>query len=362
MLRPRSFLLREHLFAYDLHTMGASHDGVESTKNAKDAERRRLFALYAKNLEVFRPECAGHFACPICGQGFNEDALNAPVAVDLAHIYPASCGGKYATLTCATFNNRLGSNFDHHVAMDHKLYDALSGKGTGSIDGRIVTEVGDMGVTVSVRGSHVQFEHIEKQTKPGTGQAMRDFWMAQNKVECTFSGPRFDPKRHAVSTLASGFLAAFAYIGYEYCFCADTKWIREVLQRDEPAEDQRIITLAARRDAITFHSATLRDPLYSVGVALVKDMDIKVIGVALPAADQDLAMNMVILPGFGEEGKGHFEALWNHKPAHIEVKYDTVMGAIEKRLVDPKFRWAGRDHYAYTFSQQYLEDREKDAS
>src|SRR5687768_9580483 len=144
--------------------MHTSEQGGEKRRCAKDAERRRLFAVYSKNLEFFQPLFAGHFACPICGQLFNEKALEPPLGVDLAHVYPESCGGKYATLTCSKCNNRLGTNFDHHVAMEKKLYDALSGKGAGTIDGRIYTDVGDMGVTISRRGDHFHFQVIPKQT------------------------------------------------------------------------------------------------------------------------------------------------------------------------------------------------------
>jgi hypothetical protein len=40
-------------------------------------KRRALFKLYSANLALYQPQNAGLFKCPICGELFYEDAIEA---------------------------------------------------------------------------------------------------------------------------------------------------------------------------------------------------------------------------------------------------------------------------------------------
>ena len=105
------------------------HHGIHSFMASDRAERRRrLFRLYSANLAIHIPADEGFCACPICLDGYNDAGVEPQtLALDIAHVYPESCGGGPETLTCKRCNSRMRSMYESHVAKDYQIVDALGG-------------------------------------------------------------------------------------------------------------------------------------------------------------------------------------------------------------------------------------------
>jgi hypothetical protein len=169
----------------------------------KAKRRQQLFEVYSTNLS-FYSNAAGRFVCPICEAVFGAEALQKPLQVDIAHVYPASCGGKPETMTCSACNSRMGHTYDHHIATDHRYIEAFRRDGKGKVRARMHFEGGSAGVEFSANGGGFHFNVIGSQTNPKEQQALialsqrRDF-----KFELTFPAP--DPSYMDVAILHSAY-------------------------------------------------------------------------------------------------------------------------------------------------------------
>jgi hypothetical protein len=304
---------------------------------ANNAKRRAaLFDLYAKNAALYLDLAADLFICPICGDGFTSKALDEPLEVDVAHVHPSSCGGELETLTCRKCNNRMGSRYDSQLAIEHRTHTSIR-SAERPLAARLVFEGGDVGVRVFRTGNHFDIKMMKEWTKAEHGQLL-ETTLKTGSPKFTLKHRWVDQDRLSVAVLHSAYLALFREYGYEYVLYAHTKWIREILNADNPPSDPFFFTVNLPDD-----SGFDRAALYGTGIAEYEGM--RFLAVALPSPQPEMPVRCVLLPGIGEEAMHNFSSLLTRPEPEgkVNVLYHFDYGVPEKRLADRK--WRGFLHY-----------------
>jgi hypothetical protein len=306
-------------------------------------ERRRLFKLYAANLSIHAPSVEAKvgcpvFGCPICRSCWKEAAVEPDtLGVTIAHVYPEACGGRLKTLVCKRCNERIGSRYEHHVAQTYKLYDALSGHGTGKFPARVKFASGTAGVEVSRRGNHFHLETIEEQTNDADRDRIIEEIDRTGKIKFTLTGRAPESGRATVAMIHAAFLALFRQYGYEYTDGTDTKWIREMLLKDDPPSVFPIYTVLFPKNASTAGTVN------KVGVARTRE-GVNCLAATLPTPEHDCETRMVLLPGFGEKAAEEYKKIVFDMPqGEVGIKYAGETSDPEERLADPRYRFFLRE-------------------
>lgn len=184
--------------------------------------RQRLFQEYSRSLAMVRADLKGKFQCPICLEIFSERDLREG-KLSLAHIFPASVGGRYVTLTCSDCNSLCGRHQEAHFHRLDKQEDfwfAKRGQRRESIK-----EITIAGKKLKVRmvlnppGHTVEFHLLEDVTSPKDMQDLlghlrrcRPGW-----VDIFIpTAPEYNEWLAKVSLLTSAYLTVFSYFGYLY--------------------------------------------------------------------------------------------------------------------------------------------------
>ena len=312
--------------------------------------RRRLFDLYSANLAHFRPEFSGKFACPICGRIFSREAVESDsLAVDLAHVFPESCGGKVTTLTCRECNNRMGHEYDHHFAQERRLHEAMGGQGNEFVKGRVSYSTGEnAGVEVARRGDGVHINFISKQTHPDHLKRIWEMPTKSGDFQFTLTTRGLDDTRLYVASLHTGYLSMFRYFGYEYCFGADTDWVRAILTSELKERPKGILVCNIPQDAKFDRPAD--QMRQAVGVVRYVT-GLKCMGATFPAPSRGLFGRLILLPGFGEDGEKAFSQL-KEMSGVVKFQFHATFSDPLKRLADPDYIAYGRTLWRDAFSDE----------
>lgn len=268
--------------------------------------RRRLFDLYATNLQHCYVDVPHGYVCPICGDGYYRRAVEPEtLALTLAHTYPESCGGprRLSVLACGACNARIGDTYEHHLKRDYLNMAALSGQGTASVQARMYLPDGSsMGVTASRNEHGFAFREIAAQTNPKHRENFMAFPPPGEPYRFSFVVQQPSDRHVAVALLHSAYLLLFRYFGYEYFHFGNCQRIRAVLMSEEPPEQKPFVSLdlnpADVGDATRFTS-TLFMP-YGVQVDWHGGRTY-CLGVPLPSPDNRIIARLILMPGFGDE-------------------------------------------------------------
>jgi len=201
----------------------------------KRAKRRlELFDVYATNAGFHFGDFKGRFLCPICYRDFDRCAVQPDtLAVDLAHVYPESMGGKLETLTCKDCNSRIGTKYDSQLAIQKRAHDALKVGATRPVNARIKFQGGHAGIDLTRAGDGFHFHVVVKKTNPAVVPALFEA-LAKKGSEFQLSYKWGNPYRSDVAILHAAYLSLFRAYGYEYTRMETTNWIRETLLADDP--------------------------------------------------------------------------------------------------------------------------------
>lgn len=325
---------------------------------ARNREQRRLqlFDLYAENASLYFPSLKSQFICPLCRQVFGRDSVKVKsLEVDLAHVYPKSCGGKLETLTCKNCNSRMGSRADSHLVHQHRVNRALSdGTEQDAIPARLQVFGEEIGIRLHRDGTATKLVGSEKHSDPKCVTALEQKLKAgavPDKGSITFRW--VDGRMVRLAELHSAFLMMFREFGYEYVLSAASDAIRSSLEAEEKGDlndlkEFRILGLPLES---TF------DPKYvlaSVGI-LTRPEELRCFFVPLPGSPGSGQCRCVTLPGFGDEGKLAYE---NIRRASGRIAFDYTMllpPPAEARLAD-----ASWTHYLHQDAWQYAGRRRLD--
>lgn len=200
--------------------------------------RMGIFDRLSSELTSLRPEAAGRYCCPICLGLF--ERTEADRLLTLEHIIPDGLGKRLPTLTCKTCNNDLGgAKLDSHLHKKLAIESFLKGSGKPVA---VELKIGEHRVAAnweriaSEGGVHNNFRIVGKATAPsaeqGTKEAMQK--MSQGD-ELTVSFRIASEQRASVSLLKSGYLLAFAELGYRFILHKNLDPVRQQVQ--SPAEE-----------------------------------------------------------------------------------------------------------------------------
>jgi hypothetical protein len=325
--------------------MGTMYRGKSAQRNHQ--RRVRLFGLYAANAAIHLKDCSGSdFFCPLCLEHFDSTALDHPVKVDIAHVYPSACGGTLVTMTCKSCNSRAGHQFDSELAKEKDAFNALSGQGTGTIDVRVRVQGIPIGAQISRRGDHFDIVQIKKQSHPNAVEDIKAKMVPGSPANISFEHDKPDEKRIGASLLHSAYLAAFRFFGYEYLIYSDTESIRDALRQNEPPDKLPTYLIDVHDAGPELRNHT---NVPTIGFALV-DGKHKCLAVAMPHP-VPRAARVVLLPGFDPEGAKGFNEIMKRGDVPTPFKYHVNMDDPAQRLSDVRFSNYGRCLWQASFEK-----------
>jgi HNH endonuclease len=188
-----------------------------------EIERKGLFDLYSKQLELYDSRFKDVFFCPICTRGFSREALTGPnPALSLAHVIPKSLGGRLCTLSCTQCNNDNGHEIETFLVERFRQDDWKAGIGT--IPARLAGPFGSIGVTFGLDPNTQAWKlNVQKQqTSPNDFDELLRFMnenVGKSDVNVEFNIRGRMPHDSTMTENAiyqSAFLLMFTHFGYEF--------------------------------------------------------------------------------------------------------------------------------------------------
>jgi hypothetical protein len=302
---------------------------IVMSKISRAERRQHLFELYSTNCAFYWPDFVGNFRCPICGNYFGKESLQGgALAVDIAHVYPKACGGKPETMTCCACNNWMGRKYDHHVAVEHRTYNALHPQKEGTITGRLRFDGGSVGIELSRNATGFLFHEVRQQTNPAERNALIKLMQegaGDGKVRFRLEHRWISDRHLNTAILHSAYLTLFRQYGYEYAACADNDWIRAALRAEEPPEKPGYLCVNVPRD-----SGFSERLIFGAGIARLDGL--KTLVAALPSAKPEYVARLVLLPGIGERGRMDYLQLRGMPSRKASIEYDFHFGIPDQRL------------------------------
>lgn len=192
------------------------------------ADERRLGNVF--------PTGEDWYLCPLCLDGLTVEEF-ATGELTVEHVPPKRLGGSDLVLTCKPCNSRAGTSFDSHAHKQERLERFLSGRSGGKPERASVT-IGDVttNVDMHVAGqSGLLFIEIPKINNPASTELMEQRMRELSKTpdaEFTITATprlRYHPDHARVSWIRTGYLAAFALLGWNYILRPALRPIRDQL-------------------------------------------------------------------------------------------------------------------------------------
>ncbi|PKN63146.1 MAG: hypothetical protein CVU57_21005 [Deltaproteobacteria bacterium HGW-Deltaproteobacteria-15] len=195
----------------------------------------RFCAPYAKR--VFGCEEELYF-CPICGNGFPEEAALTGKVLTLEDVPPRKIGGKGLLLTCRKCNSDAGRKIDYHFKSQIELQSLgtiLTGQSKEQetsadfiLDGvRYPVSVEKTKEAIAIRLKANDPKKIDLLKDHMTALSKNSGWDGKEfKIEKTV---KFDLRLLKLAFLKSGFLLVTAMLGYRYAFDKRLLIVREQL-------------------------------------------------------------------------------------------------------------------------------------
>lgn len=182
------------------------------------------------------PDNEDYYACPCCLTCYPRDAVAAGYLTE-EHVPPKRLGGRGMLLTCAACNNSSGTYFDGHAAIRSDADDFARGRSTGRklpvtsyLDGIPLRG------TIEQTKEGIRILDVPKQNDPkklaAYGVALNaNIGSGNQRPNFSFTvHTYFDETRARISWIRSGYLAAFAALGYGYTIRDVMAPVRQQLQ------------------------------------------------------------------------------------------------------------------------------------
>lgn len=201
--------------------------------------------IFAKGAEVIRRITGVDkdlYACPLCRTAFPREALDTG-SLTLEHVPPDSIDGRGIVLTCHQCNSKAGHTIEAQLHRRRELIkfaQALAGEGNYSgriqltmseTETNVETEIEDGQLKMVVPDEINDPKHLEGQFEKLDQMAENDTWDGY-KFNVS-PAIRYNPRVANLSYLKSGYLAAFAALGYIYAMQKSLEIVREQLSNPE---------------------------------------------------------------------------------------------------------------------------------
>lgn len=216
------------------------------TASDEQMSREKRIALFHRGADAVRAAfgLVDTYLCPVCGEEYDRGAAESSV-LTLEHVPPASIGGTELVLTCKTCNNGSGHEVDAHVdrrAELVRLNQLFGGRRDHQASMKLEIDDGSFSETLNAVVSRegdgpLRFDIPERQNDPHKVARVVQYAKASYE-KGTGEGLEFrvhsrvgmDPHRAAISDLKSGFLAAFALLGYSYALDPELDLVRQQIR------------------------------------------------------------------------------------------------------------------------------------
>lgn len=182
------------------------------------------------------PDSEDYYACPCCLTCYPRHAV-ATGELTEEHVPPRRLGGRGMLLTCATCNNRSGTDFDRHAATQSDADDFVHRRSAGrKLPVTAYLDGIPLRGTVEQTDDGIRIRGVPKQNDPEAlaayGEALTANAASGNpQPNLSFTmRTYFDESRAKISWIRSGYLAAFAAIGYGYTIRDVLAPVRQQLQ------------------------------------------------------------------------------------------------------------------------------------
>jgi hypothetical protein len=186
------------------------------------------------------PEQAGTYCCPLCGEFFTEDQIEA---LSEDHAPPGSLRGRrrLVVLTCERCNKRAGASVDVAMRDHEELRDARLHRMTQPRDA--IFQIGETRARIEAQfgpGDTVSLFGVPKANRKETHDALvRKIAQISAGTSCRIAFPVRHPRhRDEIGWLRSAYLIAFASGGYRYAFAPALDGVRAQL---DPKNLDRVV-------------------------------------------------------------------------------------------------------------------------
>jgi hypothetical protein len=325
-------------------------------------KRQKLFHVLAANQNMYAPNSGGLFNCPICFKPFGPESVEGDnPLVNLAHVYPDSCGGNVTTLACAECNTRI-SKWESHLAIAKKHKDVMDGQGdlkatmrfpqfgNARVRGRLSKdESGGMRFIANPKlTSKTEKERIEE------GMKDRDPASVQPHIELKHP----DHTKITGTLLHAAYMAMFHRYGYEYIFYSKSQWIRDILLMADPPKDIPMVSLVINQKIDLPENYAIKD--IEVKTSIVWNANgTKCLAAIFPAYREGIFALAVFVPGFGDDGEADYAKIMEHADSQLVgsvISTDVVLPDISF-LADPKVQFEGMRRW-YCMPKPVIEPHE----
>lgn len=235
----------------------------------REGARALRSVLHRQGRAHLLPSDVDLYPCPLCLDGlYGIDAVDTG-ELTREHVPPHSLGGRSLALTCRACNNDSGTLYDAEAEKQQRLRSFLAGRHQGAVRGTYtvngVSHRGDIHLTpghgdglapitfvgadakegdpvimaATNTGVALYFQSITKINNPPEAarfdQALGDAVDNQRLDLSVEPKVRFSAERARVSWVRSGYLAAFAALGWTYILQESLAQVRDQLQARERA-------------------------------------------------------------------------------------------------------------------------------
>jgi len=183
------------------------------------------------------------YYCPICGDGFREDALQDD-KLTLEHVPPKALGGKAITLTCKRCNNTAGHTIDAEAASRSeqlRFAQTLLGKREGYGGRAVMTIAGEkLQTELHHNDSTIDIRVVGKANNPHWVRRTQDYFdelakrgAGKGETFTLTAASSYHVRLARISDLRCAFLACTAALGYEFALAPALRRIREQIRNPE---------------------------------------------------------------------------------------------------------------------------------
>lgn len=246
----------------------------------KGAEAIRLITGVDKDL----------YACPLCRSAFSKEALDNG-SLTLEHVPPDSIDGRGIVLTCRRCNSKAGHTIEaqlHRRREAIKFAQALTGDGDYSgrvqltmseTETNVKAEINDGQLRLLVPEEINDPEHREGQFEKLDEMAENDTW---DGYKFNVSPDiRFNPRVADLSYLKSGYLAAFASLGYLYVMQESLEVVRKQVSNPKDKLISNYMIKLPKSEPAERKMIRVDEPINAIAVQIDRQL------VFLPPVDSD---------------------------------------------------------------------------
>lgn len=217
------------------------------------------------------------YACPLCRSVFPKGALDTG-SLTLEHVPPDSIDGRGIVLTCHQCNSKAGHTIEaqlHRRRELIKFVQALTGEGNYSgriqltmseTETNVDAEIEDRQLRMVVPDEINDPEHREGQFEKLDQMVENDTWDGY-KFNVS-PAIRYNPRVADLSYLKSGYLAAFASLGYLYVMQKSLEVVREQISNPEDQLIPNYMITLPKSEPTERKMVRVEEPLNAIAVQI----------------------------------------------------------------------------------------------